>query len=360
MKILINAEPFGFGPSAIAAQIFDILSQDNVLDLQYIGEGLTLDIHEKLGYRKIWDLKQLSEKKISALLKETDLVITAMDQGFAKMASQLGTKVVFVDALSWFWKNPLDYSTFDYYICQKFLIDGPLPKNDKKVGAKSYQTYPIFKKLDVAYESTPEKDSILINFGGAENPLLPIEALAHYAQKLVYAIEKTHPAEVIHIACSKNLAQYLKPYSARSYSYDEMQSLYAHAKLVYATPGLGNILEVAKHKSPCIFLPPANDSQGLQLDILRKQGFISAHLDWSALNEPLDYTKNQIEVLTEIKQRMLSSFEEKALIKITKLIKEYSVKNECLPSLLDKMFEEVGLVTIEAALKDVLNDYKNI
>ena len=60
MKILMNAEAFGFGPSAVIASIFPQLSQCSIIkQIDYIGEKHTLDLQKKLNllddFPNIWD-----------------------------------------------------------------------------------------------------------------------------------------------------------------------------------------------------------------------------------------------------------------------------------------------------------------
>src|SRR5690242_5854427 len=48
-RVLVTAEPFGFGPSAAAAHFFPYL-RPLVQHLAYAGSGHTLDIQRQLGY----------------------------------------------------------------------------------------------------------------------------------------------------------------------------------------------------------------------------------------------------------------------------------------------------------------------
>ena len=54
-RILMNAEAFGFGPSAAIAEFFPYL-RDRVSNLAYIGSGHTLNLQSKLPYNQVFDM----------------------------------------------------------------------------------------------------------------------------------------------------------------------------------------------------------------------------------------------------------------------------------------------------------------
>lgn len=104
MKILLNAEAFGFGPSASVSAIFDIIKNnfsDYILD--YIGQGHTLDLQAKLPYNKV--LTYTNEEEFKTIVKEYDFFITALDFEKARLAKEIGIKTIVYDTLLWYWQN---------------------------------------------------------------------------------------------------------------------------------------------------------------------------------------------------------------------------------------------------------------
>jgi hypothetical protein len=89
---------------------------------------------------------------------------------------------------------------------------------------------------------------------------------------------------------------------ARTYSRDEMTEVLAQSKFAFMTPGLGNMYDAAAHDIPTIWLPPANDSQGRQADLLSANGLSDGRVDWADLRSggKIDYKADQVRVLGQI------------------------------------------------------------
>lgn len=80
-----------------------------------------------------------------------------------------------------------------------------------------------------------------------------------------------------------------------------MQELLQEAKFIIVTSGLGNIYEIANYQIPSLFLPPVNDSQGQQLEILQQVGLINSCLNWKDFQHSINYFDEQKNVLNQIK-----------------------------------------------------------
>lgn len=300
MKILINAEAFGFGPSAGASVIFDVI-KNNFPDytVDYIGQGHTLDLQSKLSYQNIYHYT--TENNFKEIVKNYDFFITALDFEKAKYAKEMGIKTIVYDTLLWYWKDKSIVQYADFYITQDFygvaqLVD---TLNQDNL-SKHYIIPPLIQKKDISNKC---EDFVLINFGGLENPYWTVEVTANYIRKILTIILPIVQSQFkkVKIVCSQNHLAYLEDFPVDTASYKEMQSLLQKASYIIATSGLGNIYELANYQVPSLFLPPVNDSQGQQLEILKKEGLIDNALDWSEFHCSIDYFKEQLFVLNDIK-----------------------------------------------------------
>ena len=68
-KLLLNAEPFGFGPTAAIASFFSYLRKDFKF-LGYLGKGHTLDLQMTLAYDAIYDVSDSSDAKIKKIMSQ--------------------------------------------------------------------------------------------------------------------------------------------------------------------------------------------------------------------------------------------------------------------------------------------------
>ena len=84
--------------------------------------------------------------------------------------------------------------------------------------------------------------------------------------------------------------------NAQSYPRSEMLNIIAESKLAFMTSGLGNIYDAAQFDLPTIWLPPTNDSQGQQLQMISAKNMVDAHLDWG----DIDYKEPQEIVIDRI------------------------------------------------------------
>src|SRR4051812_3790761 len=107
-RLLLNAEPFGFGPAAAIATIAPLLHAHGMA-LDYIGEQHTLDLQKGLPYQNIYDITGLNTLQKSELLEslasQYDYFLTAMDLVMAGLTEQIGLKTIIYDALTWYWPS---------------------------------------------------------------------------------------------------------------------------------------------------------------------------------------------------------------------------------------------------------------
>lgn len=295
MKVLLNAESFGFGPSAAVAGIFNHLKDfDFISQIDYVGNGHSLDLQRKLEYGNIFEIDD--DCDLEQIVSEYDIFLTALDFKKAGIAKSMGVKTIIYDTLLWYWRKiPAVLNDCDYYITQNFY---GVEERVRQLGLQSYSVIPptVQAKVDDSVA-----DTVLINFGGLENPLWDLSISVQYIKNVLDAILPLLSGERVEISCSKAHLPHLSQYPVKNYSYLEMQNILSRTKFLIATPGLGNIYEAANYEIPSLFLPPANDSQGQQLVILNQQGLISNKIDWVDLNKSIDYKQSQQDVLNQIK-----------------------------------------------------------
>lgn len=302
IKVLFNAEPFGFGPSAAIVEIFKVL-KSNFPDIfaGYIGSGHDLDLQKDLAYDDIFSSKE--EGECIAYMKDYDIFITAMDRNMAYLAKKAGLVVIFYDALAWYWTDFRHMEYSDYYIYQSFLKEPHFPKN-----TPSFLVEIAPLGLDVTKKQTIKdtNDYALINFGGLQNFYWTPDVLSAYVRLVLDAVHpvlKRYFSEVVILSNSK-IAQEFKEYGVKTVAPDIAKQLMSQSALTLATPGLGNIYDLANAGVNCLFLPPANDSQGQQLEILAQSGIINTSLDWGRWGCQINYFQEQAAVMNCIKEQI--------------------------------------------------------
>ena len=264
-----------FGPSASISCIFNILKkQFPSYEIDFIGQGHTLDLQSNLPYNNIYRYK--NEKQFKELISDYNYFITALDFEKAKFAKECNVKTIVYDTLLWYWKDKSFVKYADYYITQKFYGVKDI-LNELKVN-NSFVISPLIQKKERHPSST---EFLLINFGGLENTFWSLDITVTYVRNILSILLPVAQQKFKHIkiVCSQNHLTYLKDLNVSTVSYQEMQFLLQQASYVIATPGLGNIYEIANYQVPSLFLPPVNDSQGQQLKILKKEGLIDNDLD---------------------------------------------------------------------------------
>lgn len=346
MKILMNAEAFGFGPSAMIAQVFreihDKISQlpsPDSYQIDYVGSGHTLDLQRTLPYHAIYDVSE--EWLFKALVGQYDCFITALDFEKARWARDMQVEVIIYDNLTWYWRKFPQIIHDCHYIAHQFY---GVANRIEKEGLKNYHLVSpfcassLFKQDYNNHNNThypnggqiQNKKIILVNFGGLENPLWTSDVTICYVQTLLSIIiplfethyqplgyelkilaSKTHRDALLSLQSSPVKFNFshdcyfdFTQYCIETLSRQEVETLLPHVAFALMTPGLGNIIDSAVYGMPVCFLPPANDSQGWQLDILREKGLVSVsgQADWDCFFDKIDYTQPQKMVLEQIKE----------------------------------------------------------
>lgn len=293
MKVLLNAEAFGFGPSASIASIFPSL-RNIIKQLDYVGVGHSLDLQQKLPYDNIFTIDD--EERFKKLVINYDIFITALDFEKATWAHQAGVKTIIYDTLLWYWRKiPPIVNECHSYLVQDFY---GVREKVAELELTNCHFIPPLVKCPIVYSS--KKEIVLINFGGLENPHWDIKVTAQYIRNILESILPQLKGEKVKIVCSQAHLPFLSDFEVETCCYEKMQSYLQVTKFLVATPGLGNLYEAANYQMSSLFLPPANDSQGQQLNLLKENGLIDNSIDWSDLVEFIDYKDAQLKVLDSI------------------------------------------------------------
>lgn len=322
-RLLLNAEPFGFGPSAAIASFFPHLRAHFDI-IGYVGKRHTLDLQRKLPYDQIHDISAMGKEERASILApifaQYDVFLSAMDYKMVAMAQVAGLKVFYYDALAWFWPEiPYAVQQCDFYIAQNFYgVENRLSDLFTNK-AQPHVVSPIVPHVTPI--ENQHRTHVLINLGGLQNPFWPIEDVVAYAQNIIKTLRSIIPEnENIIIATSQAVSDQIQDDCVATYSRAKLNHLLAYAKIAFMTPGLGNIYDAAAYDVPAIWLPPTNDSQDRQLRLLESHDMCDFSLNWPHFmsKDTIDYHHgyNQEDVLKKLALRAQSlSNEDNQLLK---------------------------------------------
>lgn len=317
-KILVNAEEFGFGPAAAIADFFPHLRK-RFEHIAYIGSGHSLDLQTSFAYDAIYE-----KDNFESVLADYDLFFTALDFDKAKRAAVMGKPTAIYDSLCWYWPTLPDVISKDVlYLAQAFHGVKERLAKEKEMFANAVTVNPIIP-ID---QPQRERSIVLLNMGGLQNPYWPLELCIAYATSMIRAFkESVGREEHCVILCSSKIAQGIP--DAKSLKRDEVVSLLPKVKYAVQTPGLSNIFDVAAMDIPTVFIPPANDSQGQQLELLLQHRQVDAYIDWKDLSPlwDVDYKGKQRDVVDAIANNVRKLRDEKYDKKLKALFRDSIAK----------------------------------
>jgi hypothetical protein len=284
MKILIEAEAFCFGPSAIAASIVgDLTSRGFSVD--YVINDSKVLVSDRLLVNKFIAVQNLATN----MLQNYNYVVVVMDWEFAKTCVEAGCKVIFVDALAWFWKDidPV-VNKFEAYLAINFI--GVQEVVSKIENPNSFVIGQCIKPTNKVAKS----DAGIFSLGGVTNPLLANDSASIYAGIMVDSITRTK--QRVLICGNRSLDLRL-----RTESKNVFDSSLRSAKFFVGTSGLGHITECISYSKPALFLPPVNDSQHRQLQLLSHRSSNWNQISWEDLGYSIDWSLSQENIMVQIK-----------------------------------------------------------
>ena len=387
--VLCNAEPFGFGPAASLREVLPHLRQAlrNVdhLSLHYVGSGHTLALHKcgPSGWDAVHDVDVYAEggSQLLSLLCETlrpALFLTVSDATAASAAMGTGVPVVIIDLLLWYWPEiPEPWHRAKQVLAPNF--EGVHARVQDEALRNVVVVPPIAPSLtsqdtDLAKVS---REGILVNLGGLRNPFIPADdhvAYAHAidraAHRAVELRDMTRPGTAslsLRTVAGPEMVQALGRDRASTVDPAGAQALLRRTSLVCMTPGLGNLFEASACAQNVLTLPPATDSQGRQMVLLKRQGLLDWTIDWHELvgGPPIDYWKPQQTVLRDIQtaqQTLLSTPLAQAHLarRVSDAVRDSESSTTFTPlRVLIKRFGNDGARVIAAAVAKIVYDVNN-
>lgn len=372
LKLLLNAEAFGYGPSSAIADFFPHL-KERFEFVAYAGAGHTLDLQGPLPYDAVYPLQGTADEmgaEFRNLVTGFDGFVTALDFQLASFAAERKIPTVIYDPLTWFWKELPEVlgSPEVLYLAQDFYgVSERLKESHGKI-ANSKLIPPLVTPLVKRVARESEGDLLLVNLGGLVNPFWKFADCVHYAEFVVRAAKNGADATGMEMVILGNqaLRRALPQYPIQTVSRSEMPGLLRRTRVALATSGLGNIYESAAYGIPTLFLPPPGDSHGRQLELLIQHDAVDDFIDWASLGLRVNYCDSQDQVIQRIAENgaamnastlLQGTFEEFIRNKISALVFQsdsIALRNESKTTRLFLQFGRDGLSQVVKAIEEFL------
>ncbi|MFF1481229.1 hypothetical protein ACFVYD_27380 [Streptomyces sp. NPDC058301] len=300
-RLLLNAQPFGFGPAAATAILAEELARLGCV-LDYAGEGHTLDLQRTPPYHAIHDWTDVPEAERLAQLRrcaaEYDLFVTAMDFTAADLARRAGLDVAVYDALTWFWPEiPAMARDTVLYLAQDFFGVRERIQADPALRSRALVVPPLIPPR----RTWRPGRHVLVNLGGLHNPYWTTADAVAYARLMLDAVRAAQPvARPLVATASRRVAAGLADPAVDTYDHDAVLDLMGSAAYACMTPGLGHIYDAAATGVPTLWLPSVNESHPAQARRLAAHGCCDAHLDWADLGQAVADTAPTPEFLAAV------------------------------------------------------------
>ncbi len=314
--LLLNAEAFGFGPAAATAQLFhELRSQKR--QLGYLGEGHTVTIQENLPYDDIIQLPPgASESEIREQLRflssRYGYFFTTCDHRYARIAQEEGYRVGLFDILTWFWPTiPENTKNLDLYVAQNYVNVKDRIRDERERFPEHTEVIPPIVCPLKRWSVADLENSVLLNLGGLSNPYISDEIMGKFVRLIAMTLKQALEGRVRRVVITTNPRFKAEVPEALTFGPKEIQNQLERVEFALMTSGLGNISEASSATLPVIWLPPTNDSQGQQIELLKRDGMVDWALDWGDLTEsqPINYFEKQETVMKMIQAQMIQLLE---------------------------------------------------
>lgn len=342
-NVICNAEPFGGGPGAtldaMMPYLRDRLQPWGPVALHFVGSGYSLAFQrlrnkpegsrwDELHDIDLYTKPEQGKTELTQLCERLQpvLFVTVMDANAAGIALAAGCRVVVIDLLLWWWpKIPTLWPEVERVVAADFYGLKERIAHEKLANVVTVPPLGPPPKTD----DPGKRKNILLNFGGLQNPYIPLKENIAYAQLVYNAARRAldlrnatcagDPAELITLTASTAVARGLvveppDTEAARTVLPDEALALMGSSELVCCTSGLGNLYGAAAVARDVFLLPPTSATQGIQC-LLAEQGDIHMdRVDWHDLTggEAIKYDNEDPDVFKDIskaQQEVISSSE---------------------------------------------------
>lgn len=364
--VIVFSNPFGFGPTSSALAIMSQLqaSLSCAAEIVYAASDKCLEpLSEELRNKiKIEKVDERDSKEISRILDKYDnpLVIVCLNRVAVNTAKDLNLNVMFVDSLTWLWKEiPRDYLRADIYYAYN-IFDA----KEKIKGIKNAKLIPPALGGLLKHKKI-KKDLILIHIGGFTNPLFPgfsKKYLIMLANAVNNFVNKGLSAKVI-VTGGLEPLKFLKRFIKKDKNIyihtlprEKFLSVLNESSLFVTTPGLTAVLEAFTLKTFTAFLPPTNLSQWKQLRLLAEAESAPQKMEWESYcsidwNFDLLSERQAIPKFTELADFVFNNSKLRA--KFEKDITEILLTTEKPIISQSKFIQKVGKNGAEIIAKDV-------
>ncbi|MBI4641748.1 MAG: hypothetical protein HY731_13715 [Candidatus Tectomicrobia bacterium] len=283
--IAFTAQPFGFGP---VSKILTIADQLGDVRKIFFGTGVAYDLAKLHAFDEVHELNLSDETAIRGLLQHCDLCLNAMWFPLGSLVKSVGCPYYLVDSLLYFWPSkPAGVEDADRYFCQNFFT--PIEEKVKDYGLTNATI--IGPIIDESIRCAEKKDQVVVNFGGLENPYVEIGKNSNYPFAMLKILLPLLQQRFRHILVTGRervmalCRQTFTAYPSVSFSmlnHREMAKELAQSKVLLTAPGIQSFFDAANNV-PVFMLPPQNNSNARNLDLLITQGVIRHYLRWNDL-----------------------------------------------------------------------------
>ena len=274
------SNPFGFGPTGKMIAVLEEFKKYWDGQIVYASNGLCREImHISDIIQK--DVDQRDELSVERILRAYDrpVVISSLNRFAIAAAHRLKIPNAFIDGLAWLWDPiPEAFLRADMYICTKF------PGLETKI--KPYRNaYIVPFILSPLPDKSTKAGSILIHFGGGENPLQSEISQEYYAL-IGKALQKITWRGNITVAGGTGCIRIIAEHAHRddimfkTFTKDLFLQKLAEAGHFITTSGINATMEAFAIGVPTSFMLPSNLSQWKLLSHLIAFGAADSCLQW--------------------------------------------------------------------------------
>jgi hypothetical protein len=273
----------------------------------FFGSGVAYDLAKLHTFDEMYKLDSHDREKIVKILRTADIFVNVMDFPMGRLVKEARCVYFLIDSLLWFWSSlPEGVQYADIYFCQNFFC----PVESKIQAYKLKNAKVIGPIINNNFKHFPKKDQVIINFGGLENPYIEIGSNSNYPfimLTILFPILQTHFSSILVTGrervmemCRSRFSE-TKSLRFRNLSQREMLEELCQSVALLTAPGIQTFYD-ASDKVPIFCLPPQNDSNIRNLDILVEHKVIKHYLTWRDLYE---FPVNTCKTITEIFELLL-------------------------------------------------------
>jgi hypothetical protein len=264
LRIAVCAEAFGFGPASKAAAILSRLSQDRLIDTVTLTCSIAQEFLIREGHENgaQVDIRTEGASSVAPLLEKIDLALLVLIPEWLPVFSGR-VPIVYVDSLGFMWPDSY-YNTYpllrdvDAYIVQDVFraadrVSRNGVRNVKAVGA-----------LTPSPSDRLRTHLPVIHLGGGVN-IFSVDDGPFYAEFAARLLDGLVLAgtSILTSRAVRDGQPRMASFHAQTLSHDETMRKFAGASIVFTSPGMTALLELASVGTPVIPLPPQNLSQAI-------------------------------------------------------------------------------------------------